>query len=147
MTNSTKTATNFWVVLSQIFLVPICAIFKCLSLILEGFLWCGGKVLDFLSWVFGPASRGITFIKKSIVSKSQSAKLKRNLLREERRAQRNAESVKNDGKYAVFKKVCITTVKVLALIILSPFIILFFYCLKLISHFQFFFISSLSNQN
>mgnify|MGYP003319332863 CR=1 FL=1 len=125
MTKTTKTATDFWVVLSQIFLVPICAIFKCLSLVLEGFLWCGGKVLDFLSWVFGPASRGITFIKNSIARKSQSAKFKRNLLREERRVQRNAESVKNDGKNAVLKKICLTVVKVLALIALLPFIVLF----------------------
>ena len=125
MTNTTKTDTKFGVVLAQIFLVPICAIFKCLSLILEGFLWCGGKVLDFLSWVFGPASRGIRFIKNTVARKSQSAKVRRSVLREEIRAQRKAESIKNDGKNEGLKKGLLIAVKVLALIVFSPFIAIF----------------------
>ena len=67
MTNTSKSATKFPIVLSQIILVPICALIKGLSLLLEGFLWCGGKLLDFLSWVFGPASKGVKFIKNAIV--------------------------------------------------------------------------------
>ena len=125
MTNNSKSATKFPIVLSQIVLVPVCAIFKCLSLILEGFLWCGGKVLDFLSWVFGPASKGISFIKNVVSNKSQLAKSKRDALREERRSQRNEESIKNDGKYSKIKGVCLIVLKILALIILSPFILVF----------------------
>lgn len=125
MTNTSKSATKFPILLSQIILVPICAIIKGLSLLLEGFLWCGGKVLDLLSWIFGPAAKGITFIKKVIVEKNQFAKTKRNAQREAHRAQRNAESIKNDGKHSKIKGTCLIVVKVLTLVVLSPLILVF----------------------
>ena len=125
MTNTSKSATKFSIVFSQICLVPICAIFKGLSLLLEGFLWCGGKVLDFLSWVFGPATKGVTFLKNVIAKKSQFARAKSNKRREERRLQRNTESVKNDGKNAKAKGIFLVVGKILALLVLSPFILIF----------------------
>ena len=69
MTNSSKKTTKIPVICSQVILIPIYAVVKFLSLLLDGFLWCGEKVLDLLAFLFSPATKAVRSIKEIILKK------------------------------------------------------------------------------
>lgn len=129
MTNLSKKTTKIPVICSQIILIPIYTVIKFLSLLLDGFLWCGEKVLDLLAFLFSPATKVVKTIKQAVV-KNKVIKSKARLERiEESRRKHVEESLKTGDNQNKGLKILITVLKILLLIVLSPVVLFILICM------------------